>query len=216
MTLIKRGQASRPPTSLSSRVSRLWGPPPPARLEERLGPSEWPHNLGRKPVARRSPAATRKEVQGGRGKEAQQVHHKKVGCTGGSGGKCTHCTPETFLTDGRRGRRVRGNGVVGKLRFRFGLSDRDGVSRSGDLAPSDLPANVFPRLVPFTNGMFDRRPHSQLASHSPPPLLVRVAYRLQPLEPFDLISSVELNVDRFSWTVEETRRDEKGRANCAI
>ena len=66
---------------------------------------------------RRRGGGSGKEVQSEWSKEAQQVHHKKVGCT-----VEVHCTPETFLprrrTDGQGG--VKGNGVVGKLRFRFG------------------------------------------------------------------------------------------------
>ena len=62
---------------------------------------------------RRRGGGSGKEVQSEWSKEAQQVHHKKVGCT-----VEVHCTPETFLTD--RGDGVKRNGVVGKLRFRFG------------------------------------------------------------------------------------------------
>ena len=38
----------------------------------------------------------------------------------------------------------------------------------------------------------------------PLPLVVHVAHRLQPLEPFDLISSVRLNGDRFGRRDDET------------
>ena len=40
----------------------------------------------------------------------------------------------------------------------------------------------------------------------PLPLVVHVAHRLQPLEPFDLISSVRLNGDRFGRRDDETDR----------
>ena len=73
-----------------------------------------------------------------------------------------------------------------------------------------LVANVFPRLVRFTNGMFYCPRHIQ-ASHSSL-ALVHIAYRLHPLEPFDLISSVRLNGDRFG------RRDDEsdGRAERIV
>lgn len=52
---------------------------------------------------RRRGGGSGKEVQSEWSKEAQQVHHKKVGCT-----VEVHCTPETFLprrrTDGRTDR----------------------------------------------------------------------------------------------------------------
>ena len=66
---------------------------------------------------------------------------------------------------------------------------------------------MFPRPVHSLHKWDVLLSASLSASHSVvrPLLLVYVAYRLRPLEPFDLISSVQLNDDRFSWT---TRRDE--------
>ena len=45
--------------------------------------------------------------------------------------------------------------------------------------------------------------HSRPVTPLPP---VHIAYRLQPLEPFDLISSVQLNGDRFGRRDDETDR----------
>ena len=63
---------------------------------------------------------------------------------------------------------------------------------------------MSPRLVHFTNGMFACRRVVSTPPLSSPLLLVAYRLQLQPLEPFDLISSVQLNDDRFSWTTTTT------------
>ena len=124
-----------------------------------------------------------------RSEEAQQVHHKQSAAL-----VELHRTQETFLTtDGGR----KSNGAVANYDFvsaRFGV---EGIM----IRELSLVANVFPRLVRFTNGMFYWPRHSRPVTPLP---LVHIAYRLQPLEPFDLISSVRLNGDRFGRRDDET------------
>ena len=136
------------------------------------------------------------------------MHHKKGGCTRGSAlhpGDIPH-----GRTDGVK---VTGCGQI-TISLRPGRRRRPRVNTTRELSLICQCVSTARSLHKWDVLL----PASLSARHSVPvrvrPLLLDdVAYRLRPLEPFDLISSVQPNDDRFSWT---TRRDETSRANCAI